>query len=256
MNPAFDSWANSWGIHPGEVKGACAMGTDIRPDSWDVGVLEVVRAGPGKLMPRMVFYGKVPDEDGAIAVAKAYRVRASVSDSSPDATLAERMQKKLKTMGIKAYRARYNTAPSEIKLVENVDEGLLRLERTMVLDDVHFAFQTCTIAIPQNFRAICRGDFWRELIVSSRVPTRWHGREYFKWENAGPDHAFHCLSYALVAIDHAKLIGAGGDVLMGSRPGLMVSSLARSLDPAGPLGQGALASDEMDDDYEGATWEA
>jgi hypothetical protein len=247
------------GLDPKLCARPCAAGIDIRPDSWDVCVLDVVRSQKVAQLrvPRLVFYGKVEDEAQAWHVLCNYGVRFGVADAQPDATLAERLQKRAQKRAMMFWRARYNSAPSEVKVVENALEGMLRLERTMVLDDVQFALAGgLGLALPQNYKLICGGDFAREMVASVRVPEMWHQRLCFKWQNQGPDHAFHAVSYALVALEKGKLLNLGTDATMGAIPGIVdrpasgagggetagVTSVERLTDPFG---------DEGADDAEG-----
>lgn len=240
------------GAPPHFCRGPIGQGTDIRPGSWDTAMLEVVRTPKlGLTIPRLVFYGKVNDDEHVEDLAVFYRVQSHASDSAPDQTLADRLQGRLEKRGIRSYRCRYNTSPSDIKITENKAEKLLTLERTMVLDDVHWAFMGgLGIILPQNFEEICGGAFWRELSNPTRVPTRWHGREYNAWRDSDHDHAMHAISYALVALHMGGLLRSGGEATMGATRGLVSSSdsLAKILDPG---------IEENDDDaYAGATWSA
>jgi hypothetical protein len=245
--------AGCMGIEPARCVGPRVQGCDIRPNSWDVAVMDVVAVRKGLYVPRLAFYGKVSDEAQALFVAKQYSVMAHVSDSAPDATLAERLQQALRRIGVKAWRASYLTAPSDVKITENTVERVLKLERTMVLDDVHYAFfGGLGIAIPQNYLEICGGAWKSELSSMTRTPTKWHGREYNDWVKHGDDHAFHTLSYAFVALEMSGLLTRpGGDATLGAVRGMVESTLGRNVvqDPG-------VEPNEDESTYLEATWEA
>jgi hypothetical protein len=209
-----------FGLSPKLVRGPCAFGCDIRPGSWDLVVGDVHRNEAGVWVTRPVFIGKVRDEVDVLFVAKQYHARVGVCDTRPETTLAKRLQIAGRDCGIEVWRAEYNTAPSSIPAVANHNEGVLKLDRTMALDDVHYAFHTgIGIIIPQNYREITGGDFERELISSTRVPTRWMGKDCYSWEHSGPDHSFHMLGYLLAAIKVGNLIAYGGIETMGATLG-------------------------------------
>lgn len=219
------------GVQPRQVRGPCAAGVDIRPGSWDVVVCDLVRGETSRLqVVRPVFVGKVSDEEQVLFVLRQYKVRYACADTRPETTLAKRLQAAAWGHGIKLWRAEYNTAPSTIQVSENDAEGLLKLDRTLTLDDVHFAFNVgLTVVLPQNFRQITGGDFVREMTSSSRVPIKWQGRDAYSWEHQGPDHAFHAFNYCLVAVQRSNLLSWGGEVTAGAHRGLVDSALDKNL---------------------------
>lgn len=242
------------GLLPSMIVGRCAVGCDIRPGSWDVAIGDVVLGSKGLRVPRLVFYGKVRDDEDVEALADQYRAVGGVSDSRPDATLAERLQGRMRKKGMRWWRANYNTAPSDVKMQENVGEGILKLERTMTLDDVHWGFLTgIGIALPQNFREIAGGDFAKEMTSSTRVPTRWHGQEWNRWADQGPDHAFHAINYMLVAMAKIGLAAWGSGEIVGATPGYMRGAKAAQ---SAPSVTDAVKEDEEEDEEELLTWTA
>jgi len=217
------------GVQPATVKGPCAAGVDIRPGSWDVVVGDVQQSQGTKLpVVRPVFIGKVVDEEQVLFVLRQYRVRFAVADTRPETTLAKRLQVACVPHGIKLWRAEYNTAPSTVEVQENAVEGILKLDRTLTLDAVWYAFsQGLTVILPQNYREVTRGSFVREMCSSSRVPTKWLGRDAYAWEHQGPDHGFHAFNYLLTAVRMSNLLAYGGDRTMGATRGVVTSRAGR-----------------------------
>lgn len=203
------------GVQPSKVRGNCALGLDIRPGSYDCSCAEIVRPKPGVSIPRLVFYGKVDDETAVQFLCEQYNVRSAVIDSRPDATIASRFQADCKKKGIKCWRAQYSPSPTNRRMTMDEGEGLITLDRTQTLDDVFSAFaEGIGIAIPQNYREICSGQFAAELCDPNRTPVVWHGVPCFMWKNSGGDHAFHSMNYLRLAIELGKLDAGSPDILL------------------------------------------
>ena len=225
------------GLQPKLVRGACAMGCDVRPGSWDVAIGDYVWPRPDLKVARLIFYGKVRDEVDVIFLAHQYPVAAGITDSRPDGTLAKRMVERLRRGGKDFWRAQYNTHPTNVEITENNKEKLLTLERTMTLDGVFYAVNTALgLALPQNWRDLGGrgmgedvGAFGRELMNPTRIPDLWHGQPYDRWTEDGDDHSLHALNYMLVALQRCKLVVAGAESLMASR-GRVVSTLTDAMD--------------------------
>lgn len=179
---------------------------------------------------RLVFGGKLRDEQDTLWVLRQYGVRFAVSDSRPETTIAKRMQLSAREHGIKIWRAEYNTAPSNIEVQENEREGMVKLDRTMTLDRVHYNFQQgLSVALPQNYGEIDRGDFAREMCAGTKVPTKWMGRDCYVWNHQGPDHKFHAWGYLDVAIRLSNMLAFGGVHTMMATQGMVASSLRRNI---------------------------
>lgn len=223
------------GIQPRDVRGPCAAGVDIRPGSFDIICADVVRSPAGLCVVRPLFIGKVRDEIDTLFVIEQYKVRVAVVDTRPETTLAKRLQVSAREKGIEVWRAEYNTSPSSIDMQANENEMVLKLDRTMTLDTVHYAFQTgLTAVLPQNFKEITGGQFLREMCASQRVPTRWMGKDCYAWENRGADHSFHAFNYLLAAIKKGNLAAYSSLETMGPSRGLVESTIAHSeLDDGG-----------------------
>jgi hypothetical protein len=225
-----------FGVNPKRVHGPVACGLDIRPTSYDTAVIELISLPgdtTGTLVPRLVFYGKVPDERTGIYLIRQYRARAVVADSAPDFTVVRRMAQAVNWWGVKMWRAQYLTTPSQVKIAENADEGILKLERTLSLDDVWWKFHTKGILVPQNFRDICGGKFVTELTSSTKIETPWqNGGTRMRWDKAGDDHVFHALGYALAAAEWGNIARFGGGSLVGPTKGLVASTIDQSMDDA------------------------
>jgi hypothetical protein len=215
------------GVTPSSVRGPCAIGVDVRPGSWDVVCGDVVMSPAGLYVARPLFVGMVRDELDVLHVMQQYKVRVGVCDTRPETTLAKRLQVSARDKGIEVWRAEYNTSPSTIDMQANEKEMVLKLDRTMTLDTVHYAFQTgLTVVLPQNFKEITGGDFVREMCSSQRVPTRWMGKDCYTWEGRGADHAFHAFNYFLAAIRKGNLMAYGGTETMGPSRGLVETQSA------------------------------
>ncbi|MGE5610475.1 MAG: hypothetical protein ACM359_14590 [Bacillota bacterium] len=218
------------GVQPKTVRGPCACGVDIRPGSWDIICADVLMAPSGIHVVRPLFIGKVRDEQDVLFVMQQYKVRVGVADTRPETTLAKRLQGAARDKGIEVWRAEYNTSPGAIDIQANESEMVLKLDRTMTLDNVHYAFTTgLTVVLPQNFKEITGGQFAREMIASQRVPTRWMGKDCYMWENRGADHSFHAFNYLLAAIKKGNLIAFGGAATMGPSLGMVESSQPKNV---------------------------
>lgn len=216
--------SHAMGLPPKHCVRPCAAGIDIRPGSWDTIIGDVVKNPKGEYVSRIVFQAKLDDEDQVEQVIAAYGVACAVKDSRPETTIAERLQKRLRKKGIQSWRCSYLTTPSDVKILEVADEGIIRVDRTMTLDDIPWQMNTGTMAVPQNFRSICRGEFLQEMCASTRLPRITHGREWWDWDNArNADHSFHALNYLLLAIQVGKLMFRNNDAVMATTAGFLES---------------------------------
>lgn len=191
----------------------CILGCDIRPGSYDLTIADVINSSRdnGKTrVVRPVFIGKVRDEKEMIWVARQYRVKFGVMDSRPDGTLMLRAVKEGAQFGINLWRAEYLTQPSNVEYTKNEKEKLLKLERTMTIDQVHHAFQTgIGVVLPENFQNVNGGQFESEMCASTKTPTLWHGKEYMRWEAKSPDHALHSFNLLMIAARVSGMIRYG-----------------------------------------------
>ena len=218
------------GIQPASVRGPCAAGIDIRPGSWDIVVADLRRSPAQVPVVRPIFVGKVRDEADVLFLLRQYKVRIAVADTRPEMTLAKRLQVSAEPYGIQVWRAEYNTAPSAIEMQSNDKEMVLKMDRTMTIDVVHFSFLTgLTVVLPQNYKEITGGQFAREMTSSQRVPTRWQGKDCYAWEHQGPDHSLHAFNYLLSAIRKGNLISYGGAETMGAERGLVDGTFGKNL---------------------------
>lgn len=194
-------------VPPSSVTGSCAIGIDQRFGSWDVAVGEMVRTTSGRVIPRLVFYGKIPGEEEALAVMTKYRVVVGMGDVRPEAAAMHRLQNMADKARIRFYLAQYSTAISAVEMTLNSKEDLLTLERTMTLDNVYLQVSTATgIAFPQNVKDIGGGSFIKEMCASTKLPVLWHGQHWSRWSEGGiDDHAMHAINYMLQAIQIGKL---------------------------------------------------
>lgn len=197
--PLPRSWG--WGVRPGDVRNRCAMGVDVRPDSWDVAILDCHRPNrhkPDHMPFRLVFNGKVRDEKDVIWLAHQYPVVCGGVDSRPDGTLAKRLVTALRRTRRDFWRVQYNTNPSNVEFAKNEKEHLITLERTMTMDEVFIALQSGQgLALPQNYREIGGGTFVSELCAPTRVQVEWHGQDVPRWTEKEEDHTFHCVNYGM-----------------------------------------------------------
>lgn len=188
------------------VRPPCFFGLDIRPHSWDLLIGDLVLSPvSNRRILRLVFAGKLDDEQECIGVASAYRVRWGIGDSRPEYHLCERMQKACEKAGIEMWRCAYNTYPSDVKVTRNDAERMLRVDKSHTTDDVMHLFQTGEIAVPVNFSELTGGAFMKEVTGPNRLLTKWHGRDCYAWEPNGPDHALNALNYLNLAVEISGL---------------------------------------------------
>lgn len=221
------------GLPPRMVR-ASAAGIDVRPGSYDVVVGDVLFSRTTRTrVVRIVFVGKLRDESEALFVLRQYKTRVAVIDTRPEMTIAKRFQDNARKYGIAVWRAEYTTVPTSVLVTENFNEGLLKIDRTMGLDNVQHSFNTgLTIVIPQNYREILGGHFVSEMISSTRASHRFAGgKDGYIWEASGDDHVFHAMNYLLVAIDRANLGINNIEATIGPTRGMTVSEVVRCSDP-------------------------
>jgi hypothetical protein len=233
--PPADLPRTCMGIPPDALKSPCAVGCDVRPGSFDLAIGDVLRRG-AKFVARLVFYGKVRDENDVAFLCDQYPVRCGVIDVRPESSIAMRFVKQMRAKHKEFWRAQYNTNPTTVEMTLNEREHLLTLERTMNMDEVYFAFDKGeSLAIPENYMSIEGGQFVTELKAPTKVPIVWHGEPWWRWTE-GADHAFHALNYMLVAMKVGKLWQARTQEIM------TIKGLTE-----GPSGAGRL--DGPDEDY-------
>lgn len=209
-------------MDPSHTSRPAAAGVDIGTNRWDLAIIDAVSVREGLVVPRLVFYGKMRDEQEATWVCRQYGVQSIVADSMPDGTLVLRWQKNIVgRYGVRRFwRAQYNTAPSQVEFTENESEGILRMDKTLTLDSLKHAFATAMgIFIPQNYREIDRGNWLKEMTCSTKVPVIWHGIATYRWEGPPDDHAFNAMNYAKVAMEYGGLLKWGSASLMGATRG-------------------------------------
>jgi hypothetical protein len=214
------------GVDPRTVRGPTAFGCDVRPGSWDLIIGGVETSSTTKIpVIKPLFTGKVRDEADVIFFLRQYKVRFGVIDTRPETTLAKRLQLSAREHGIKVWRAEYNTAPSVVEVQENEGEGVLKLDRTMTLDNVHYSFVTgLSVILPQNWQEVTKGSFKREMTSSTRIPTMWQGKPHYSWDHVGDDHSFHAFNYLLVAVKKGNLLSFGSSETLRPDKGLVASS--------------------------------
>lgn len=224
------------GIQPHMVTRPCAVGVDIRFDSFDVAIADVWPQSADQKVARLVFYGKVRDDKDVVWLCHQYPVSCGVVDCRPEGTLAKRFVEKLRRQRKDFWRAQYNTNPSNVELTVNEKEHLITLERTMTIDNLFLALSTSLgMALPQNWRDIGRapgqdmGAFGKELMAPTKSGVIWHGMQDFRWDASDGDHATHALNYLLVAIGIGKLHLPRGDALMPMK-GLVAGTLGGNMD--------------------------
>lgn len=212
-----------WGLRPRDVRGKCAMGVDVRPDSWDVAIFDAHRPWkhkPDHMPLRLVFNGKVRDEMDVIWLAFQYPVAAMGIDSRPEATLANRLVKRLRKARKDAWRVQYNTNPSTVEFTKNEKEHQITLERTMAMDELFVGMQCGQIALPQNYQEVMGGTLVSELCAPTRVQVEWHGQDWPRWTEKEADHTFHCMTYGLFMAKFSN-IWTPSDAQVMAGPGLV-----------------------------------
>jgi hypothetical protein len=217
------------GIPPKKVLTPCGLGCDIRPGSFDVCIGTIESPRPGVLIPRIVFYGKVRDEEDVIFLCQQYPVRCGIADCRPETTVIKRMIDRLTAMKKKFWRAQYTpNASSNIEMSVNEQEKIVTLHRTMALDTVFFAASNGMLALPQNYMEICQHKFASEMCQSTRVPVMERGEEAWHW-TSGSDHAFHAVAYMIAAMTLGKLSQYHSDVIT-TIPGATQGSIKENSD--------------------------
>src|SRR4051812_26427928 len=92
------------GVHPKLVRGACAMGIDVRYGIWDCYIAEFVRPAADRPVARLVFGGTLrhEGEDGpdpetlAEYLLTQYPVRGGGIDARPDGSTAKKFVNKVR----------------------------------------------------------------------------------------------------------------------------------------------------------------
>lgn len=247
------------GVQPSSVTRACAMGCDVRPGSWDVAIAEPWKIkDQDMVMAKLVFYGKVQDEEDVMFLAQQYPVSCGVMDSRPDGSLIQRTVRQLNKMGKDFWRAQYNTNPSNIERVTNEKEKLVTLNRSMTMDNVLHAFISgLGMALPQNYKYIHKGrsdeygDFVSELLTPTRVTKdASKGEDGLVDWTKGEDHAYHAINYLLAAIAIGKFNLPRGRVMMpmlGAVAGTLSDSFDDDDDPAYAASKDGVFGDDNDD---------
>jgi hypothetical protein len=220
------------GVPPKLVNAPCAAGVDVRYNSWDVIIAQVVEGGPkvgGMKVTRPVFIGKVKDEQQVLFLFRQYNTRFFCIDAMPEKTLSKRVCENAAKHGIVGWRSEYNTSPlSQVAVTENMVERILKLDRLLTLDYVQMAFQTgMSIIIPQNFRDIHAsegGGFAKEMTNATRIPIEWQGKETYTWQKTGSDHSLHAMNMLFVALQKSNLLAVGHADTMGATKGIVESA--------------------------------
>lgn len=186
----------------------CVCGIDVRPGDYTTIIGDIVHSSKfEKRVLRTIFAGKLKDERECLFVMLNYGVRFCLIDARPETTLAKRLQEEAQRHYIEGFRAQYNTQPSAVEWTLNESEKLFTLEQTMTLDRVQHLFQEQSrVALPRNYADILKRQFLQEMISSTRTPMTWHGRDYNKWVERGPDHFFHAYNLMLHIASYSNLL--------------------------------------------------
>ena len=175
---------------PDSCTGRCVMGADVGND---------IHVQINELLPdgrrRVVYIGKVRDEEEVADLYKRYNCIVGVIDAMPETRLSKRLCSRFRGM----FMCRYIHG-----IKDNIDprNKILSVDRTQAIDAVKEMFMTGGILLPANARSL--PEYYSHITSSTRVLNEKTGE--YSWIETGPDHLLHAGAYCLKSEKILKMI--------------------------------------------------
>jgi len=168
---------------------ACTMGVDV-------GKLMDVRISdtPAPGVRRAVFIGRVKSFDALTALMRRYHVRRCVVDAEPEVRATIEWANSFGTgRRRRVWRAdlfdQYTPRDLPKSDPKDDDDGLLRLDRTQLLDMATRDYLRAQSWLPRNALGLLRGKWVAQMCAPKRVlATAADGTQSYRWVASGDDH--------------------------------------------------------------------
>ncbi len=188
---------------------SCSMGVDVGA-TMDVRISDRPESG----VRRAAFIGRVKSFDDLTALSKRYHVRRCVIDAEPEVRKTIEWADSFGTgRKRRVWRADLFSQQTARDLPnakqDDSDDGLLRLDRTQLLDMATADIMRQRNWLPRNAASLMRGDFYKQMKEPKRVMvTAPDGTQRWTWTK-GVDHqrfadAFDCYASSGLGITMAS----------------------------------------------------
>ena len=181
-----------------EHPGPCSMGIDTRT------VLDIRISSIGTGNKRIAEHiGKytVSNTDDIIRLIRDYNVKVVCIDIGPEQILANNLQRiGVETGAFVCYRVKYKGKGKNRDYEINDVEGILTVDRSESLEMTRSSLALGLDILPENYDEILNGVYKQEMTSPYDILiTKSDGTSVKRWENRGPDHAFHASNYDRLA---------------------------------------------------------
>lgn len=175
-------------------EGQVSMGIDVGAN-FDIRISHV----DGKSRRKALFIGKVRNVEDVIELIKEYGVAAAVIDSMPETRISQEIQEKCFDMGVDCWLCRYDGEGDDKKIKKDTANKIIKVDRTLALDESFFKLRTGKNLVPTNFNEICNGEFLSEMIGPTRMAEKDTRGNYRNVWMPCKDHQRHADTYDMIA---------------------------------------------------------
>jgi len=171
--------------------GACAAGVDV-------GRLLHVVIGfkPHEKTFQVCHIASVSSFNDLADLCKRFNVKAAVCDIEPETRQVRQFQADSR---FPVWLCDYQEHTSHTGVQWSEDSGIVRVNRTEMLDTVHDYFSSGKVTLPLRCSAV--EDYAKELTNVAKVSKEDQvtGSKEFRYVRIGPDHFAHATAYALLS---------------------------------------------------------
>jgi hypothetical protein len=150
---------------------------------------------------RCVFAGKVKNVEDLLDIAIRYNVEVAVIDAMPEAIVSQEFQDSMAQLGKAAWLCRYGSEGDSKKIKRDMNDRVLTVDRTAVLDRALQKIKGGRNFLPTNYKALAGGNYVHEMTSSVRkVEQDAKGNTRFIWTKT-EDHQRHADVYDMLAAE-------------------------------------------------------
>lgn len=147
---------------------------------------------------RLVFAGTVRDFEELHTLIARFGVRSGTIDVKPETRKAKEFQVQANSKDCQIWLCEYPSAPQDQETSFDLDQKLIKADRTQTMDALVNDYLRQLILLPANASTLEDGDFYAQLCAPTRVFDEATGRYYYT-EGSRVDHFFHADCYSMLA---------------------------------------------------------
>ena len=169
------------------------MGLDVSPTHIDIIITSIHN---NKLKARYIAKMDPNAKLEILELVNRYNVKVAVVDIGPERLWSEWFQD---NANCSVWLGNYKGAGTR-KSVENHEDEIYTMDRTVALDEAWASIKTKNILLPHNFQDILDGVWVSEMTALTQTIKRMpSGRSKKSWEGSNNDHSFHALAFLKMA---------------------------------------------------------